>query len=104
MSIGVRPLSARRQLAKDVAASVRTARAVRSSLNAFVKLVSRTQREVQSTNDDGLEVTGWIRSSEKERLEDLYRAMPWLQQAENQMAQLRGQLTRAIERAERRLG
>jgi hypothetical protein len=100
----VRQISTRRQIAKDATAVVRAAREARMSLASLVRLVARTRREVDTVTDQGLATTGWIRSSERDRLEDFYMAMSWLQQAENQMAQLRGQLSRAIERAERRLG
>ncbi len=100
----VRALSTRRQIAKDAAGVTRSAREVRASLLSVVKLINRTSREAETVTDDGIETMGWVRSSERDRLEDFYKAMTWLQQADNQLAQLRGHLTRAIERAEKRLG
>lgn len=99
-----RQRTARRELGRDAAKVVTAARATRASLASLTKLVSRTRREVETETDDGIATVGWIPSSERERLEDFYRALTWLQHAENEMRHLRGHLERAIERAERRIG
>ncbi len=71
----VRSLSTRRQIAKDAAGVTRSAREVRASLLSVVKLINRTSREAETVTDDGIETMGWVRSSERDRLEDFYKAM-----------------------------
>lgn len=105
MSTRVRSeISTGRQLSRDAGAVVVAARETRKALVRIIDTVGRRRHEVLRIDDEtNIETYDVVRLSDMERKQQLYRAMTWLQTAENEMRRTRVLLERAIERAEKRV-
>ena len=93
-----------RMLSQDSAEVIDSARAVRRNLVRLIDMLATRRREVLRINDSGLEIYDVEKLTVEDRKQQLYKAMTWLSEAENELRRTRGSLERAIERAERRIG
>jgi hypothetical protein len=91
-------------LSRDSDEVIRSARDVRKALVRVIDMLGARKREVLRINDEGIETYDMEKLTIEDRKQQLYKAMTWLNSAENEMRQTRGLLERAIERAERRIG
>ncbi len=95
--------SAHRMVAKDLTEILEAARAVRKSLTRVVDMCEARSREVVVLSDSGEEISQKEKLTDAELKSQLYKARTWMNTAEDEFAQARGLLSRAIERAERRI-
>lgn len=90
-------------LAHDSSAIIDSARETRKCLVRLIDMCAARKREVLEIDEHGIERYDVEKLSEQDRKQQLYKAMSWLNTAENELRRTRGLLERAIEKAERRI-